>query len=291
MSSRPVISIMMACFNRRQKTLECLRRLQLLENEPNYVVDIWILDDGSTDGTAEAIEKAYPTVNVIRHAGGLYWNRAMHMLFSHVRDLGRTSYYVWLNDDTMLHSSALRQLLSVAENNGGPIQQIIVVGATMDSETKTVTYSAHRRISSWKTLKTAIVAPSLDVQKCDTFNGNFVLISNGAVSAIGVLDPFFEHGMGDLDYGLRARKARVLILLAPGFVGTCSRNSTRGTFEDESLSLHGRWLAIKSPKGLPFKSWFRFTFRHGGIMAPILFAWPYLRTVASALKNKRIFAK
>lgn len=291
MNNRPIVSIMMACFNRKQKTLECLRRLELLTHESEYAVEVWLLDDGSTDGTADAVKHAYPAVKVIAHAGGLYWNRAMHMLFSQVKAAGRTAYYVWLNDDTMLHESALRRLLSVAEQKGGASVPLIVVGATKDASTDVVTYSAHRRISHWKTLKTAMVIPNEYVQECDTFNGNFVLISAAAVSIAGLLDPAFEHGMGDLDYGLRAKKKNVLILLAPGFVGTCSRNSSRGTFEDSSLSLRKRWSAIKSPKGLPLKSWFRFTFRHGGIMAPVLFAWPYIRTVASAVKHGRVLSK
>jgi GT2 family glycosyltransferase len=291
MSSAPSerVVVMMACFNRKNKTLHCIERLQQVDVPSNFRVDVWLLDDGSTDGTADAVTAIYPHVRVIRHPGGLYWNRAMHNLFKMVRDIEDPSYYVWLNDDTMLNVDALKKILSVAERGGGFNNPIIVVGATHDEVTGRVSYSGHQRISKWKTLKTRIMDPSDQVQHCDTFNGNCVLISKGAIKVVGLLDPVFEHGMGDLDYGLRASQKGVSLYLAPGFVGSCSRNATAGTFEDVSLPLHKRWAAIKSPKGLPPRSWLRFTFRHAGLMAPILFLWPYIKTIASAAKHRKIF--
>ena len=52
---------------------------------------------------------------------------------------------------------------------------------------------------------------------------------NSVASKVGNIDGAFIHSMGDLDYGLRARKLGCSIWTAPSFVGTCSRNSLDGS--------------------------------------------------------------
>jgi hypothetical protein len=65
--------------------------------------------------------------------------------------------------------------------------------------------------------------------------------------------------------------------VAPGFVGTCGKNSIRGTYLDQALSLSERWRRMLQPKGLPPRGWWVLTRRHGGPLWPVYFAWPYLR--------------
>ena len=47
------------------------------------------------------------------------------------------------------------------------------------------------------------------LQKCETFNGNIVLIPHYVHELIGFNDPYFHHSLGDLDYGMRANKAGI----------------------------------------------------------------------------------
>jgi GT2 family glycosyltransferase len=99
---------------------------------------------------------------------------------------------------------------------------------------------------------------------------------------VGNLDPTFEHAMGDTDYALRARRAGVRAYVAPGIAGYCSVNPLKGSYFDRSLPLHRRWQLIRSRKGLPVRSWLRFTRRHGGWLWPIYFAWPYAKVVLTS---------
>ena len=41
----------MACHNRRLKTLKCLESLERQHNEGSFTLAIYLVDDGSTDGT------------------------------------------------------------------------------------------------------------------------------------------------------------------------------------------------------------------------------------------------
>jgi GT2 family glycosyltransferase len=56
------IVVVMITYNRRQESLASLERLARLPEQPRIVV----VDNGSTDGTAEAIAEAFPAVRIVR---------------------------------------------------------------------------------------------------------------------------------------------------------------------------------------------------------------------------------
>jgi GT2 family glycosyltransferase len=109
-----------------------------------------------------------------------------------------------------------------------------------------------------------------------------VLVPMSVARQLGNIDASFEHAMGDTDYALRARAAGVPLYVASGFIGECANNPVAGGFTDRSLSLSQRWRAVMHRKGLPWRSWLHFSRRHGGLMWPFYFAWPYVRVVVSS---------
>ena len=278
------LAVLLTAHNRRETTLDGLRGIALALAAAGRDADVYLVDDGSTDGTANAVGYAFPGVHIIRHAGGLFWCRGMHLAWSTARRAGYR-WYLWLNDDTALFPDSVARLLGVAElleSEGNPG---IVVGATADRSSGRLTYSGLRRVWRWHRTNFAPVTPTDRPESCDTMNGNVVLVPEPVCDRIGLLEPQFEHAMGDFDYGLRARQAGIPIVLAPGHVGTCSRNAVNGTFNDVTLGLGSRWKHMMSPKGLPPRSWYLYTRRHGGWLWPAYFGWPYVRVVLSSLFN------
>ncbi|NOZ83279.1 MAG: glycosyltransferase, partial [Epsilonproteobacteria bacterium] len=79
-----VISILLTCHNRKNKTLRCLRSLKEQVN-PNeeYSCFVYLVDDGSTDGTTPAICQKFPDVNIIQGTGCLYWYGGMQLAWEH----------------------------------------------------------------------------------------------------------------------------------------------------------------------------------------------------------------
>ncbi|MBU2135728.1 MAG: glycosyltransferase [Alphaproteobacteria bacterium] len=60
MPDRPVrIAVVMACYNRRDTTLRCLRSL-FAQLEPTVSLDVYLLDDASSDGTGAAVRAEFP---------------------------------------------------------------------------------------------------------------------------------------------------------------------------------------------------------------------------------------
>lgn len=279
------VAALMTSHNRRDKTLDCLKALSASDGIVNAELNAVLADDGSTDGTAEAVNQAYSWVRVLHGDGSLFWCRGMHLAFEAALQAG-FDYYLWLNDDTMLYPDALSRLLDCAEaqraRTGKPV---IVVGSTVDEVTGRPTYGGERRESGWRRTRFVLVQPSDQVQRCDSMDGNIVLIPAETARRVGNLDPVFEHAMGDTDYGLRALKLGVGIWVAPGVHGTCGLNPASNTFMDPGLSLAKRWRLMLGRKGLPWRSWWVITRRHTGFFWPVFFLWPYVRTVLSGVMH------
>ncbi len=273
------LTAILTCFNRKQHTLECLYALAASTGMEQVQVSAVLVDDGSKDGTAEAVRELFPWVDVTVADGNLFWCRGMHKAFA-VAMQGDYDYYLWLNDDTILYPDALSCLLNCAvaqrARTGKPV---IVVGSTVDEHTGKLTYGGERRAAWWRRTSFVKVQPGEQAQLCESMNGNIVLIPAESARRVGNLDPVFEHAMGDTDYALRANKLGVGVCVAPGVHGTCGHNALCNTFLDSGVSLSKRWQLMLGRKGLPWRSWGVLTRRHAGIFWPLYFIWPYVRTV------------
>lgn len=273
------IAVIMTSHNRREKTIDCLKALSASRNIQNVEFNGVLADDGSTDGTAEAVGQAYPWVRVVYGDGSLFWCRGMHRAFETALQQG-FDYYLWLNDDTMLYADALSRLLDCARTQRAATgKPVMVVGSTVDEQSAKLSYGGERRAAWWLRTRFVKVQPGEQAQACESMNGNIVLIPAESARLVGNLDPAFEHAMGDTDYALRANKLGVGVWVAPGVHGTCSDNAVSHTFMDTRLPLTQRWKKMLGRKGLPWRSWLIFTRRHAGIFWPLYFIWPYVRTV------------
>lgn len=275
------LAVILTCFNRKQHTLECLHALAASTGMEQVQVRAVLVDDGSKDGTAEAVRELFPWVDVTVADGNLFWCRGMHKAFA-IAMQNNPDYYLWLNDDTTLHADALSRLLDCAAaqraHTGKPV---IVVGSTVDEHTGKLTYGGERRAAWWRRTSFVKVQPGEQAQLCESMNGNIVLIPAESARRVGNLDPVFEHAMGDTDYALRANKLGVGVWVAPGVHGTCGHNAISNTFLDSGVSLSKRWQLMLGRKGLPWRSWSVLTRRHAGILWPLYFIWPYVRTLLS----------
>ena len=270
----------MTCHNRRDKTLACLAALHACTLPSNYHLTVYLVDDGSSDGTSESVMADYPGVILLRANGDLYWNGGMRLAFAQAISHGY-DYYLWLNDDTLLFSDALLRLFNCADNQSRQCfgRADIVVGATCDAVSGELTYGGLISRSWWRPHNYVRAPVSLLVQSCKTQNGNCVLIPAAVANVVGNLDVAFIHALGDWDYGFRARRAGFSIWLAPGFIGTCSLNKPVQDSPTVAKSIKYQLKRLLSPKGLPPKAWLTFVSRHYGVFWPVYLFRPYFTVV------------
>lgn len=253
------IAILLTCFNRKSKTLECLSKLAEMSH-PMLSLSIYLVDDGSTDGTSDAILESYPFVNIIEGTGDLYWNRGMHLAWSKARASTTYDYYLWLNDDTVLYPSALTDLMEIAEDFGG---KVLVCGAVQSKKDGRFTYGG-------RMLNGRPIIPNGSLQRCEFVNGNCVLVSAEITDAVGILDPIFPHAIGDHDYGLRVLKNGYSVYSSKHYVGTCELNTSLPKWCYGSTPIIERVKSLYSPLGNCHpKYFFIFEKRHLGIVVAI----------------------
>lgn len=273
--NEPQIAVIMTCHNRHDITISCLQLLK--QQQVNYTV--YLVDDGSTDGTSEAVKQDYPEVKLFLGDGNLFWAGGMRLAFGKaIQD--DYDYYIWLNDDTLLDPEAFRTLLNihrdlVQQGNGSAI----VVGSTQDPITGNPTYGGAVKSKHWYSNKLEFLAPSDQLQLCDTMYGNCVLIPRSVVQKVGNIDEAFVHTLGDIDYGLRARQLGCSVWAAPGFIGTCAQNSVTGSWVDPNLSILQRLQKVVQVKNFPIAPWTAFTKRHAGFFWFLFWCLPYIRAV------------
>jgi len=271
---RRVVAIL-AAHNRREMTLACLHSY-FSQETPGIGLRAVLVDDGSSDGTGDAVATAFPAAEVISASGDLFWARGMAAAeASAVRS--DPDYLLWLNDDVRLYPDALQRLLHAAEVY--PSGPVLMAGSVCDPGTGVTTYGGRRR-RDWHPLRYALVTPSDVPTTVDTVHGNVLLVPRETYRLLGHIDGGFAHSYADMDYGLRLRQAGGENVLIPGHVGTCAANNATSVNLDPSLPLSVRWRYFRSPKGLPLRSQVRYLRRHGGLCWPIFLLPPYVRLLA-----------
>jgi GT2 family glycosyltransferase len=273
------VTAILASYNRRSQTVACLTSYYTQDVGSNVTLAAVLVDDGSVDGTAQAVRDQFPEVQVVVGSGNLFWAGAM-ALAEQVALAQDPDYLLWLNDDVVLDPDALRRLIETASREP---DGCIAVGALREPATGEVTYSGVRRRGRHP-FRLDRVAPADEPVKVETFNGNVVLVPRLVATRIGPIDGALVHASADFDYGLRAADAGVPNLLAPGIIGTCALNPYGEPWLDRSLPVRQRLRHLLGPKGFPPRARARYLMRHAGPAWFLYWLAPYIRTAPSIVR-------
>ena len=258
------VAVLMTCHNRCALTLACLASLR---EQVNFdAANLFLVDDGSSDGTGAAVRAVFPAAQVIEGDGSLFWNGGMRLAWDRAMASDRNfDFYFWLNDDVELYPGTLNLLLTEADGAVPRGGAVIVAAATQEPGSTVITYGGQRRPDPVRRpLRMQLLQPAGEPLVVDTISGNVVLVSAAVTDRLGNLSPVFEHIFGDLDYGLRAAAAKVPVLLSSRTGGSCAANEVRGGSLDPHLS---RWQRLRlrwsEDQRVHARDWRRFVALHG----------------------------
>lgn len=243
------IAILMTCHNRCEKTMKCLHSLYCLNNLYHFDMDVFLVDDGSTDDTSERIKLYYDKTFLIQGNGHLFWNRGMIKAWETALKQGCYDYFIWLNDDTILYKDALNVMIGDSLLAGN---HSIICGSFQNTEHGTFSYGG-------RTKEGCPILPNGTLQELFYMNGNFVLVPYSVYKKIGVLDSRYWHHLGDYDYGLVARHAGIKVFVASQYVGVCARNEKRtNRIRKSGVGVRDRFRYLNTPMSLSLKTAFYF---------------------------------
>ena len=243
-----MISIVIPVHNRKKFTFECLNALR---NQTRAADRLIVVDDGSTDGTAEMLRDEFPDVRVVRGDGNLFWTAAINLGIAEALAAG-TQFVLTLNNDTVASPDLIEKMMSAAS-----LRPNALLGALdIDAISGKPYYGGE--IFNWKKSQSQFLLDILPahqhhgLHEVSLFPGRGLLIPRIVFDTIGLFDEKeLPHYMADYDFTLRARRS--------GFHIYCNYDAKLYTYPEE-----GGDHKIRNEKSL--RNYFKhlFTIKGGG---------------------------
>lgn len=270
------IAALYTCHNRKEKTLQSLVSLYAALEQSTFEIElnIYLTDDGSTDGTSEEIKKRFPAVTIISGDGTLFWAKGMHKSWSLALKQDYDGYLL-LNDDVEIYENVFNQLLKTHEYCLAKYKKSgIYIGPTEDKLKNKLTYSGSLVVNRFLYTQKRL-PPNGKFQKCDLANANIMLVSKEVVEKIGLLSKDYSHGMADYDYTLTANKNNIPVLVVPEYCGHCVDDHTDKYEGFAEKTLAERKKLLYSPTGLAYNSYLRYMRKFFPFRYPVVafFGW------------------
>jgi GT2 family glycosyltransferase len=105
------LSIVIVNYNTRQLLLDCVASIR--EHTGTLAVQVLVIDNASTDGSADAIRAQYPNVKLLANRANHYFSAANNQGMAAA--LGR--YVLALNPDTLIRGDTLSQLVAYMDRH------------------------------------------------------------------------------------------------------------------------------------------------------------------------------
>ena len=237
----PLVYIIILTWNGKDDTLECLRSL---ERQSYPIANVLVVDNASTDGTADAIRSDFPKVDLIVNSVNLRYAGGNNVGIKHALERG-AEYVLLLNNDTVVDREFLGHLVRVVEGN----RRVGIVGP------KIYYYNDRKRIwfaggkiewsmgwISHEGIREYDVGQYDTMKEVDYLTGCCMLVKREVIEAVGMLDESYHIYGEDVDWCIRASRAGYTLLYVPASkVWHKLSASTEG-----HLSWFKNWNKIKS---------------------------------------------
>jgi len=124
------VYILLPVYNRKNITL---RFISLLKQQDYLNYSLLLIDDGSTDGTAEAVCKDLPQTIVLKGKGNWWWGGSLHQGYKWIRkqNIAESDIVLIINDDTVIKNNFITSAVPILNQN----KKTLVLAAAYDIET------------------------------------------------------------------------------------------------------------------------------------------------------------
>lgn len=265
-----MIYIVTPVFNRKSFTENYLEALSKQTNKDFKTI---IVDDGSTDGTADMIKEKFPDVIVLKEKGDLWWAEATNIGVKYSIEQG-ADYIMTLNDDTVPYEDYIEKMYYWM----GKEPDALLGAFAVDANTLKPIFGGE--ILNWKTTKYENLLLKYKesdlngLKEVNNFPGRGLVIPTKIFEKIGFYDSKnFPQTVADLDFTCRAYNQ--------GFKIYCNYDAKIKIYPDESggvklvrkRSLKNYYNHLFGIRGGGNVIWFtKFTLKN----APILYLPSYL---------------
>jgi len=209
-NNKPDLSIVILAYNVKSLLLDCLE--SLYQNKPKESVwQVIVVDNASSDGTLEAVNRLFPQVVTVKSNKNLGFAQGNNLAINKIK----SDYVLFLNPDTVVKGKAIPETLKFLkskEKAGAITCKVLLPGGQID-------YSCHRGFPSpWNSfcyftglakvfpsrrLFSGYTATYLDlnkIHKIDCISGTFFLIRKKAAEEVGWWDTDYFWNGEDIEF-------------------------------------------------------------------------------------------
>lgn len=230
--------------NRKDTTLACLKTLFASELEGIHLHAI-VVDDGSTDGTADAIQDTFPQAEIIAGDGTLWYSEGVNVGVRAA--LARNPDFILIyNDDSRFPPNLIRQLLNTAQFHPTSLVGPALVDWDSGSQVFQTGIRWQTSYGGWRPLfrQTVDDLPSGPFP-VEMIAGNCILIPTRAFRDAGLMKSDTLPNFGDSELTARMRRQGWRLVIDPAARLLCQPNEASARLSTMSFgelygSLWGR---------------------------------------------------
>jgi N-acetylglucosaminyl-diphospho-decaprenol L-rhamnosyltransferase len=243
------VHVLIPVFNRLALTcrvLDCLQNQQL--DEP---LRLLVIDDGSTDGTAEYLA-SQQDITVIKGSGSLWWGGAIEAGLQRVLQEGHPSDWILLvNNDTQFAADFVQRLLDTARTYApAAVGSVICDEAAPDR-----LLSIGAMFDTWRLRVRDKLEQELPRHLArgphwvDALSGRGTLYPLAAFRIAGTMKPaWLPHYLADYELAVRVRKAGFKLVVTENAV-ILSADEYGNSYKPESMT--EKFFSVRSACYLP----------------------------------------
>jgi GT2 family glycosyltransferase len=209
------VAIIILNWNGREDTIECLTSLQDMTYPHTEII---LVDNGSMDGSVQAVSARFPEVHIIETGRNLGFTGGNNVGLTYALTTD-ADYVMLLNNDTVLPPDFLEPLVDYAEANprAGVVGPKIYLHATRDLVWFDRAYMDRRGTILHADYKEPDPLPNDPRPAVPTAHipGCALLIKRKVIQQIGMLDEDFYLLCEDSDWCLKAKKAGYQVVVIP----------------------------------------------------------------------------
>jgi hypothetical protein len=213
----PKVVIVVLNWNEKRLTIECLESLKRIDYN-NY--EILLVDNGSTDGSQEYFRVQYPEIALLENEVNLGFAEGNNIGIRYAMN-GQADYVLLLNNDTLVHTTFLSELVNVAERDvrigfAGPK----IYYHDWHGQRNVIAY-AGGWVNLWTGTARNIGARKKDrgqydvIQTVDQLSGSCLLVKKELLEKVGLMNSDYFLYWEDTDWCFRAQQFGFKLVYVP----------------------------------------------------------------------------